>query len=91
MGLLAENTTPAARLVAAKGLISLAEVMNEANKNDLRSRQVGVAEKALQMKLDPVKKKAAEALGIKDGNAEKPVPLTRDQLLDKVREIYGAV
>jgi hypothetical protein len=92
MSILAEETSSKARINATKGLIALADTMIAAKKNDLRERQVGVQEKTLQMKLDLIKQKAASLIGAIEGQEGKsPVQLTREELLEKVRDIYGAV
>lgn len=92
MSILAEDTSSKARINATKGLIALADTMIAAKKNDLRERQVGVQEKTLQMKLDLIKQKAGNLIGAIEGQDGKPpVQLTREELLEKVRDIYGAV
>lgn len=48
MLLLAEKSTPESRLKAAKGLIVLAEVMQEARLNTIKERQVAVDERKLK-------------------------------------------
>lgn len=98
MSLLAEDASPDSRLLAAKGLISLAQKMQASRLNDLRERkveiderQVKVAEKTLQMKLDAVREKAEALIGdLENAGGKKAASLTPEQLLQKVREIYGA-
>jgi hypothetical protein len=49
-------------------------------------------EKNVQIKLDLIKEKAGKLIVEMEGGEGKPVaPLTREELLEKVREIYGAV
>jgi hypothetical protein len=77
---------------AAKYLLGLADVMQEARKNAVRERAVAVDEQALQLKLDIIKQKAGKLIKtIEGGAADKPVQLTREQLLEQVKDIYGAV
>ena len=46
----------------------------------------------MQIKLDLIKEKAGKLIGEIEGADGKPaVALTREDLLEKVREIYGAV
>ncbi len=89
MGVLAEDGSQAGRLNATKGLIKLAEVMLKATTNKIRERKVAVDEKALQAKLDEMKRKAGELL--KDAVDGKPgeEPISREQVISRVKEIYG--
>lgn len=89
---LTQSADEKSRLVAGKYLLGLADVMQEARKNELRERKVAVDEQALQIKLDLVKQKAAKLIKtIEGGSPDKPVQLTREQLLERVKDIYGAV
>jgi hypothetical protein len=66
--------------------------MSRLQRVDLQARRVAVEEKTVQMKLDLVKQKAGSLIGEMEGREGKPpVQLTREELLEKVREIYGAV
>jgi hypothetical protein len=73
------------------GLKDLTLAMTRMQRVELQARRVAVDEKAIQLKLDLVKQKASNLIGeIEGGDGKAPVPLTREQLLEKVREIYGA-
>jgi hypothetical protein len=75
-----------------KGLKDLTLAMSRMQRVELQARRVAVEEKTIQMKLDLVKKKAGNLIGDIEGREGKPpVQLTREELLEKVREIYGAV
>jgi hypothetical protein len=75
-----------------EGLNLLSLTMARLQRVDLQKRRVAVEEKSIQMKLDAVKKKAGNLLGDIEGRKGKPpVQLTREDLLAKVRDIYGAV
>jgi hypothetical protein len=75
-----------------EGLNLLSLTMSRLQRVDLQARRVAVDEKVVQMKLDAVKEKAGKLLGEMEGREGKPpVQLTREDLLEKVREIYGAV
>lgn len=90
MTVLAEDNSSGGRAKAAKALTSLAEVMQSVRRNDIKERQVALAERVMQMKLDAIKQKAGEILKTADGEpVEGAVQLTRDEVLQKVREIYG--
>ncbi len=89
-GLMGEDTSLNARLGAAKGLLKLAEVQQKARTNDIRERKVSVEEQALQLKLDEIKRRTEKLIAtVEGGEAGAPVPLTREQLLEQVRGIYG--
>lgn len=76
----------------AEGLKDLTLAMSRMQRVELQARRVAVEEKTIQMKLDLVKKKAGNLIGDIEGREGKPpVQLTREELLEKVREIYGAV
>jgi len=92
MSVLAEDATPKGRMKAASALIALAEMMQQRRSNDIKERKVAVEEKSIQIKLDVIKQKASKLLGDIEGREGKPpVQLTREDLLAKVRDIYGAV
>jgi hypothetical protein len=92
MSVLAEDATPKGRMKAAGALIALAEMMQQRRSNDIKERKVAVEEKSIQIKLDVIKQKAGKLLGDIEGREGKPpVQLTREDLLAKVRDIYGAV
>ena len=89
IGVLQEDVTAKGRQGVAGKLLKLAEVQIKAKTNKLRERKVAVEEQTLQMKIDEMQRKAGEL--IKDADkveAGQPV-LTREQVLDKVKEIYG--
>lgn len=76
----------------AHGLKDLTLAMSRMQRVELQARRVAVEEKTVQMKLDLVKEKAGSLLGsIEGADGQKAPPLTREELLEKVREIYGAV
>lgn len=84
-----------AKTVVRDALVDLAHVMQKARANDIRK---GVLEQRkreidlLEKKLELVKQKAGklkETIEATDGG--KPLQLTREQLLEQVKEIYGAV
>lgn len=78
------------KFLAGLNLLSL--TMSRLQRVELQARRVAVEEKTVQMKLDLVKQKAGNLLGDIEGREGKPpVQLTREDLLEKVREIYGAV
>jgi hypothetical protein len=70
MSLLAEDLTPKGRTHAAKGLIALAEILQEARANDIKERKVGVDERKIRLieerekiardRVDQATKKAAQ-------------------------------
>jgi hypothetical protein len=75
-----------------KGLKDLTLAMTRMQRVELQARRVAVDEKAVQIKLDLIKEKAGKLIGEMEGRDGKPaVALTREDLLEKVREIYGAV
>jgi hypothetical protein len=75
-----------------EALNALSLTMARLQRVDLQARRVAVDEKEIQMKLDLVKQKAQSLIGsIESGDGKKGAPLTREELLEKVREIYGAV
>lgn len=49
MSVLAEDATPKGRMAAAKTLIVLADVLQEARKNDIKERSVNVDERKIQL------------------------------------------
>jgi hypothetical protein len=90
MGFLTEDATERGRLNATKGLLKLAEVMQKARTNDIRERKVSVEEQALQLKLDEIKRKAASVIKAVEGEeAGTAAPMSREDVLKAVREIYG--
>jgi hypothetical protein len=89
-GLMSEDTSVVARMGAAKGLLKLAEVQQKARTNDIRERKVSVEEQVLQIKLDEIKRKTAALIKTADGDPDSGAPqLTREQVLQQVKEIYG--
>ncbi|MDR3723277.1 MAG: DUF3486 family protein [Terracidiphilus sp.] len=73
-------------------LKDLTLAMSRMQRTEILERRVAIDEKAIQMKLDQVKKKADNLIGDIEGREGKPpVQLTREELLEKVRDIYGAV
>ena len=90
MGVLSEDGSADGRQNTAKHLIKLGELMNKVTANEIRERAVAVAEQELQAKLDEIKRKTSELLtNLGVGRQAEAVPLTSEQLVDKVREIYG--
>jgi hypothetical protein len=90
MGVLSEDGTESGRLNATKGLIKLGELMQKARTNSIRDRKVAVDEQTLQMKLEDIKRRAQKLIAaVEGGAAGAPVQLTREQLLEQVRGIYG--
>ena len=76
----------------ATGLKDLTLAMSRMQRVELMERRVAVEEKAVQMKLDLVKQKAGSLISEIEGReGNPPAKLTREELLEKVREIYGAV
>ena len=76
----------------AKGLKDLTLAMSRMQRVELMERRIAVEEKTIQMKLDLVKQKAGNLIGEIEGReGNPPAQLTREELLEKVREIYGAV
>jgi len=74
------------------GLNVLSLTLSRLQRVELLGRRVAVEEKAIQIKLDLVKEKAGRLLGEIEGkDGKSAVALTREDLLEKVREIYGAV
>lgn len=74
------------------GLNVLSLTLSRLQRVDLQARRVAVDEKNVQIKLDLIKEKAGKLLGAIEGGEGKPaIELTREDLLEKVREIYGAV
>ncbi len=90
MGVLSEDGSEAGRLNATKGLIKLGELMQKAKTNSIRDRKVAVDEQALQMKLDAIKNKAASVIQAVEGEASgTATPMSREDVIKAVREIYG--
>lgn len=90
MGVLSEDSSEAGRLNATEGLIKLGNLMQKARTNDIRGRKVAVDEQTLQLKLDEIKRRTEKLIAaVEGGEAGAPVPLTREQLLEQVRGIYG--
>ena len=74
----------------AKSLIKLGDLMQKAKTNKIRERKVTVDEGTLQMKLDAIKVKTEALLADVDRTPEgAPVAITREELMAKVRGIYG--
>ena len=92
MSVLTEDGSSRGRLNAAKALIDLGLLVQKTRTNEIRERLATVDEKALQMKLDEVKRRTEKLLRtVEGGSAEKPVQVTREQLLGELRELYGAI
>lgn len=89
MGVLAEDGSPVGRGNVAKGLIKLGELMQKAKTNRIRERKVAVDEQTLQMKLDTIKQKAGELLAAVAGETPGAEPLSREEVLNRVKDIYG--
>lgn len=91
MSVLTEDGSSSGRMKAAKALIDLGLLVQKTRTNEIRERLATVDEKALQMKLDEVKRRTEKILKSVEGSAEKPVQVTREQLLGELRELYGAI
>ncbi len=90
MGVLTEDSSEVGRMNAAKGLLKLAEVMQKAKTNEIRERKVSVDEQTLQVKLDEIKQRTEKLMkAVEGGDPNAPVQLTREQLLEQVKGIYG--
>lgn len=90
MGVLTEDASEEGRINATKGLLKLAEVMQKARTNDIRERKVSVEEQTLQMKLDEIKRRTEKLIADVEGGGDgTQAPLTKEQLLERVRGIYG--
>lgn len=91
---LLESTDKKSQVLASKAMLALADVMNGVKANEIKERRVTVDEgrlKLLERKLELVQKKAGKLIqAIEGAEGEKPVKLTREQLLQQVKEIYGA-
>jgi hypothetical protein len=89
---LIQQVGPGDQAAFLKGLNMLSQTMSRLQRVELQARRVAVDEKTVQIKLDLIKEKAGKLLGEMEGRDGKPaVALTREDLLEKVREIYGAV
>jgi hypothetical protein len=89
---LMQQVGPGDQAAFLKGLNMLSLTMSRLQRVDLQARRVAVDEKNVQIKLDLIKDKAGKLLGaMEGGDGKPPVELTREDLLEKVREIYGAV
>ena len=89
---LMQQVGPGDQAAFLKGLNMLSQTMSRLQRVELQARRVAVDEKAVQIKLDLIKEKAGKLIGEMEGRDGKPaVALTREDLLEKVREIYGAV
>lgn len=90
-----EQDNDKGRATTAKYLLMLRDVMNSAKSNVIKERKVAVDEGRLvllEKKLSNVQSKAGALVAqLEEGDASKPIPLTREQLLEHVKEIYGAV
>ena len=90
MGILAEDGTAQGRKGAAGGLIKLGDLMQKARANTIKERKVAVDEQELQIKLNLIKQKAGEVIKAAEGETAPGAPqMSREELLQKVREIYG--
>lgn len=90
MGILTENSSEGGRMNAAKGLLKLAEVMQKAKTNEIRERKVSVDEQTLQVKLDEIKRRTEKLIqDVQGGDPDAPVRLSREELLERVKGIYG--
>jgi hypothetical protein len=89
---LMQQVGPGDQAAFLKGLNALSLTLARLQRVELQSRRVAVDEKTVQIKLDLIKEKAGKLIGEMEGRDGKPaVQLTREDLLEKVREIYGAV
>jgi hypothetical protein len=90
MSMLAEDATQDGRNNTVKHLLKLAEIQQKGKAVKLLERRVAVDEQTLQIKLDDIKSKAATLIAtVEGGEPGAPVQLTREQLLEQVRGIYG--
>jgi hypothetical protein len=93
--MLTSASDEAGRANTAKLLLDLACATQEIRKNAIRERVADVGEREVtvsEQKLELVKQKSGALIKkIESGPADKPVQLTREQLLEQVKEIYGAV
>ncbi len=92
MSMLTEDGSSGGRMQAAKALINLGLLVQKTRTNEIRERLATVDEKALQMKLDEVKRRTERLLKtVEAGASDKPVQVTREQLLGELKELYGAI
>lgn len=84
-----DNSSEAGQRATAKALVDLAMVIQDERKNELKERQIVVGEKTLQMKIDEMERKARELVKDADKTADGAPALTREQVIDRVKEIYG--
>jgi hypothetical protein len=90
MGVLSEDGSAEGRMNATKGLIKLGELMQKARTNSLRERAVSIDETNLQLKLDEIKRRTEKLMkAAEKGTPGSPLQLSREQLLEHVKGIYG--
>lgn len=92
MSLLAEDTSPKARIGATKGLIALAEMMQERRLNDIKERKVAVDERRLvQLEKDAElkRRKFTKEMDAAEKKITRGEGLTREDI-DRIRErVFG--
>jgi hypothetical protein len=90
MGVLSEDSSEDGRLNATKGLIKLGELMQKAKTNSIRERGVAIDEQNLQLKLDEIKRRAEKLIqAAEKGKPGSPLQMSREQLMEHVKGIYG--
>ncbi|MFC6645459.1 phage protein Gp27 family protein [Granulicella cerasi] len=86
---LGEDMTTKGRERIAKSMLDLAQVQIKAKAAKLLERRVAVDEQSLQMKIDEFKRKTGQLLkDAEEKQGDAPV-MTREQVLNRVKEIYG--
>jgi hypothetical protein len=92
MAILAEDATPKGRMNATKGLIALADIMNERRLNNIKERKVAVDERRLvQLEKDAElkRRKFAKEMDAAEKKITRGKAITKDDI-DKIRErVFG--
>jgi hypothetical protein len=91
MAILAEDATPKGRMNATKGLIALADIMNERRLNEIKERKVATDERKMKL-LEEREAKARRQLEAETAKAAKKVSDGRFELADlnTIRErVFG--
>lgn len=92
MGILTEDATPKGRMSAAKGLIALADVMNETRLNTIKERKVAVDERRLvQLEKDAElkRRKFTKEMDAAEKKITRGEALTADDI-NRIRErVFG--
>ncbi len=84
-----ESVSTGNRAAFIQMLGDLTLAMTRIQRVEIMKRKVAVDEKAVQMKLDAIKQKAAEVIHAVEGEATGATPVSREAMLQTVREIYG--